>query len=1193
MRNLTLFCFFAVLIGFSSKAQIAFQQNVVTDQTHGIINPNSVISGDIDGDGLKDVIASGINEVAWFKNLDNNSNFSNANTIYLEYDNMRNLQLADIDTDGDLDVFFYLDNNQGSALVWTENTDGLGAFGPPQILVVNDNTSPIGYQIIDVDADGDLDISFGYRGFIGWIENDNMTFSATTLLGSPNTSSSNYQNFVTIDVNGDNLKDFVIDLGQDLRVYDFQPDASLGFIGTIGTFAQGNFTTAADIDNDGDNDIIRIFENGGNDRKIRWYENTDGQGAFANAQTLIPLQNLPQTSNQDSKSLQLIDINGDNLLDVVFNESNTGTLSTFINSGNNTFSSENIIANDFININSIFVDDINGDNQPDVLITSREDCQVSWFSNEGQGNFSSEKFVTTYTYFVNHTDAGDIDGDGDPDIVSSSHADSKLAWYRNTNGFGDFSEDQIIISKTIPAPREAYIVDMNGDGFNDVLCFSYLDGFPDDEYTIRWLENDGTGSFIQDHIIDNVSEILSRIQYADIDNDGDMDVISAENESVLKLYKNNGDGTFSSAITFSSPGFYFPLSLEVGDVDNDGDIDVLASYNNNEIIWHENSDGQGELTTKHVITPQMNYPSAIYLADINGDTFKDVLFANRSLDEIGYFLNTDGLGNFGPKIVLSDTPDNPTTIYALDADEDGDLDIFTNSETGSRLIWFENNGSGTFSTAIEITVNTERINDINSADLNADGRPDLLTSSYDDDQIAWYDNLGTFTNTLSGQVKLDANADGCDDTDAGIANLLISTDNGTNSFATFTQADGSYSFLADQKVFTTSVSSALPNYYISNPASHTDDFTNLFGTAITSDFCVEASQAINDLSVVIYPNLNEPRPGFDTSYKIVYSNSGTTSLSGDITFQFDDSKIQFLNASEMVTSQTANTLTFNYSNLNPFETRTIDLDFNVFPPPTTNIDDELISTVSINPVAGDETQDDNTFELNQTVIGSYDPNDIQILEGDQVHIDDANEYLHFLIRFQNTGTASAINVRVEHILDDKLDWTTMQLQSLSHDGRVEITDGSDVQFIFNNINLPDQTSDEEGSIGYIAFKIKPLDNIVVGDIISGVADIYFDFNPPIITNTAMTEFVDNLGSDDFSLNEISVYPNPTNGLLSIKSNSVIEQIEVFDMLGRKISSQKYDTFDVELNLYELKDGIYFIKIQSGSYFETRKIIKDY
>jgi len=1192
MKQTTLLCLAAMLCFQHTFSQIAFQQNVLIDNSYGVINPGSVVSGDIDSDGFNDIVVSGIREVAWFRNLDNNGNFSNADTIYFEFDNLRNVQLADIDDDGDLDVFFYADNNQGDALVWTENTDGFGTFGAPQTLVVNDNTSPIGYQIIDVDNDGDLDISFGYRGFIGWIENNNMTFNASTLLGSPNTSSSNYQNFITIDVNGDDLKDVVVDLGQDLRAYNFQPDGSLGFIETMGTFAQGNFTTGADIDNDGDNDIIRIFENGGNDRKIRWYENTDGLGTFANVQTLIPLQSLPQTSNQDSKSLQIIDIDGDSLLDIVFNESNTGTLSTFKNLGNTTFDLEVIVANDFVNINSIFVEDINGDNSADILTTSREDCQVSWFSNDGQGNFSGEKSVTTYTYFVNHTDAGDLDGDGDLDIVSSSHADSKLAWYKNTNGLGDFSEDQIIISKTIPAPREAYIVDMNGDGFNDVLCFSYLDDFPDDDYTIRWLENDGTGHFIQDHLIDNVSEILTRIQYADIDNDGDMDVVSAENESVLKLYKNNGNGTFSSAITFSSAGFYFPLSLEVGDIDNDGDIDVLASYNNNEIIWHENSDGQGELTTKHVITPQMGYPSAIFLADINGDTFKDVLFANRSQDEIGYFLNTDGLGNFGPKVIISDTPENPLAIHALDIDADGDMDIFTNSETGSKFVWFENDGSATFSTPIEITVNTERINDINSADLNADGRPDLLTSSYDDDQIAWYNNLGVFSNRIEGNVTLDANADGCDGLDFGIPNLLITTSNSQNNFSTFTQPDGSFSFLADQDVFSTEISSALPNYYTSNPLFISNDFTNLTTASEAADFCIEANQSVNDLEIVVYPNLGEPRPGFDTAYQLVYKNNGTTVLSGDITFNFDDAKIQFLSASEALASQTVNSLTFNYSNLTPFETRTVDLEFNVFPPPTTTIDDELLSTVTINPVSGDDTQQDNTFQLSQTVIGSYDPNDIQILEGDEVHIDDAGKFLHFLIRFQNTGTASAINVRVEHVLDDKLDWTTMQLQSLSHDGRVEIINGSNVQFVFNNINLPDQSSDELGSIGYIAFKIKPIDTIAVGDIISGVADIYFDFNPPIITNTASTEFVQTLGNVSFNENNISIYPNPTPNVLNIASDSQIEKVEVFDMLGRVLISRAWSESKISISLSQLPKGVYFIKVESGNTFETTKVIKN-
>ena len=1184
-------CLFLVMS--ISYSQIGFQQNVVIDESFGVVNPSSIVAADIDGDGLEDVIVSGINEVAWFKNLNNNGSFSKTNTIYNGFDNPRNLQVADIDDDNDLDIFLYLDTNQGKALVWLENTDGLGNFADTQTLVINDWTSPIGYQIIDVDADGDLDIAFGYSGFIGWLENDNLTFTANVLLGSPNTAANNYQGFTTTDANGDNLKDFVVDVGYDLRVYDFQNDGSLGFLGTIGTFAQGYFVTSADIDNDGDNDIIRIFENGGNDRKIRLYENLDGLGNFASVQTIVSLENLPSTSNSDTKSLILKDINADDLLDIVLHESTTKKLSTYINQGNNTFSDETVVADNFVNLNSIHVSDINGDQKIDILTTSRDDSQVSWFQNlDDLGNFSSENKITNYAYFINHVDAGDLDGDGDMDIVSSSHADHKLAWYPNVNGLGDFSQPQQLISNEFPAPRNAFIVDMNGDSFYDILFFSYLDDNPD-EYKILWLENDGNGNFIQEHIVDNIEEQILQIQYVDIDNDGDFDIVSAEDDSVLKLYKNDGDGTFSASITFSEPGFYYPLSLQVGDVDNDNDMDVLAAYNNNEIVWYENLDGQGDLTSKNVITPQMSYPSSIYLVDINQNSFKDLIFTNKFSDEVGYFLNTDGLGNFGEKQIISSSVDNPSTIYALDVDGDGDQDIITNTESNSKLVWFQNDGAANFSSPIEITVMAERINHITSADFNADGKLDLLTSSYDDDQIAWYGNLGTFTNTISGLVRLDANADGCNENDIGVSNLLITTENGENTFATFTDENGAYSFTVNQAVFNTSISSALPNYYESTPFLYTHDFTN--GSFINADanFCIEANQTINDLYVVIYPDLDDPRPGFDTSYKIIYSNTGTTLQSGEIAFEFDASKIQFLDASESVVNQTINNLTFSFSDLIPFETRIIDLNFNVFPPPTTNIDEILVSTASISPSTGDETEQDNTYELQQTVIGSYDPNDIQILEGEEVHIDNAGDYIHFLIRFQNTGTASAINVRVEHFLDDKLDWQSIQLQGLSHDGRVEITNGNNIQFIFNDIYLPDIISDEPNSHGYIAFRIKPKEDVIIGDVISGVADIYFDFNPPIITNVATTEFVETLGNSSFTANRIKLFPNPTLNTLNLISNVEIQHIEIYNAFGKLVRKEKFSSVQntAQIDVDNLDAGLYFIVVYANETKQVKKFIK--
>ena len=161
-----------------------------------------------------------------------------------------------------------------------------------------------------------------------------------------------------------------------------------------------------------------------------------------------------------------------------------------------------------------------------------------------------------------------------------------------------------------------------------------------------------------------------------------------------------------------------------------------------------------------------------------------------------------------------------------------------------------------------------------------------------------------------------------------------------------------------------------------------------------------------------------------------------------------------------------------------------------------------------------------------------------------------DKYLNYIIRFQNTGTASAINVRVENILDNHLDWQSFQLLSTSHDNRVEINDGNQVAFFFDGIYLPDSTSNEPESHGFIAYKIKPKSDIQVGDIISNTADIYFDFNEAVITNTVTTEIVEPVSIDENTLLNFSIYPIPTSGILTIQTKENISQIEIYDRLGQ-------------------------------------------
>lgn len=335
-----------------------------------------------------------------------------------------------------------------------------------------------------------------------------------------------------------------------------------------------------------------------------------------------------------------------------------------------------------------------------------------------------------------------------------------------------------------------------------------------------------------------------------------------------------------------------------------------------------------------------------------------------------------------------------------------------------------------------------------------------------------------------------------------------------------------------------------------------------------------------------------PVPALRRNTKFVFNNVGTTVLNGTVTLSFDEMSLEFLNASEPISSQTNSTVTFDYTDFKPFETKSIDVNFQVAAPPTTQIGDLLVFDVTIDPIPGDITEADNTFIFEQTVIGSLDPNDIQVLEGESIFMDEADDYLHYIIRFQNTGTASAINVSVSNELDQNLDWTTMQIETISHSNRVEITDGNQVEFIFNNINLPDSTSNEPASHGYIQYKIKPKSTIAVGNFIKNDAAIYFDFNPPVITNTVITTVIEPLGVEENATNSVALYPVPASDIVNINSTLPIIDAKVFNNLGQLLFAIGNQRGIEQLNIELLSTGIYFVKLtdlEQNTY--TKKFIK--
>lgn len=360
--------------------------------------------------------------------------------------------------------------------------------------------------------------------------------------------------------------------------------------------------------------------------------------------------------------------------------------------------------------------------------------------------------------------------------------------------------------------------------------------------------------------------------------------------------------------------------------------------------------------------------------------------------------------------------------------------------------------------------------------------------------------LGGTYNTITGKLRYDENTNGCDPADAGIANIPFRISDGTNNTIKYTNASGNYRHEDYVGNFTVTPYFPYPYFSIS-PAAANVAYATASNFIDTFNFCVTPTGSYNQVEVTMLPyGVGRARPGFIANYEVLFRNRGTNTLNGNVEVNFDHLKTSYYLASVAPSLQSPGYLSWNYNNLLPFESRSIIVSFNVLPPPVNNIGDTLVYLALVNPVAGDATPADNNFILPQKTVGSWDPNDKICIEGDKLNIDKIGDKLHYIIHFQNMGTDTAFNVVVTDTLANNIDWESFDFISSSHPCNVKRVNNK-LEFYFQNIHLPYQAIDEPGSNGFVAFAVKPKSSLVIGDSVNNTASIYFDFNPPVVTNT--------------------------------------------------------------------------------------------
>ncbi len=349
----------------------------------------------------------------------------------------------------------------------------------------------------------------------------------------------------------------------------------------------------------------------------------------------------------------------------------------------------------------------------------------------------AERTISTNADRARSVFAADVDGDGDMDALSASLFDDKIAWYEN-DGASPPAFTERIITTDAGAPFSVHAADLDGDGDTDVMSAA---GFFDQ---IVWYENNGaTPPAFTERVLTITAEGGISVFAADLDGDGDNDILSASiNDDTVEWFQNNG----------ATPPFFLRRTISIAadgvssvfaaDVDDDGDIDVLAAASiDDEVIWYENNGALPPSFSKHIISSTADGARSVYAIDIDGDDDLDVLSASRDNNTIAWHEN-DGMALPGfTERVISTTADLASAVFAIDLDNDGDNDVLSASANDDKIVWYENDGAVSPGfTARVLSTNADAAISVHAADMDGDGDHDVLSASSTDDKIAWYES---------------------------------------------------------------------------------------------------------------------------------------------------------------------------------------------------------------------------------------------------------------------------------------------------------------------------------------------------------------------------------------------------------------------------------------------------------------------
>ncbi len=485
------------------------------------------------------------------------------------YSNAYNMNLSCIYDDGLGDI-----SSMGSAYALAENTTVQGRihYGlPADYFVINPTTDRVRIQLDSPDVPSSIQIPgiyTLYHNFNAYNQYGNQIYYTYR------------ENDFEIDVSG--LTYLVLGSFKGLDYIISWEDVGDPLpIGGVGTFlkrtiaddlAFASSAYPADMDGDGDMDVF-----GSTDAYniLNWWEN-DGNGYFS--------ENPVESESYGAFVTIAIDMDDDGDLDILGASAQNGAILWWENDGSENFT-RHIIDSTFSGGFSVYATDMDKDGDVDVLGTSVLDGVIAWWENDGYENFTTKHTIDSTLAGACSVYTADMDGDGDVDVLGAGIDSDTVAWWEN-DGYENFIVH--ILNDEFNGACSVFAEDLDRDGDIDIIGAGYASD------TVAWWENNGSGYFNM-HIIDNVFDCVFSVIATDMDGDGDIDLLGSAIDpygetivtDTIVWWENDGSENFSKHVIDSTlDGVLF---VHAADMDGDGDNDVIGSaVYNDAIVWWEN-----------------------------------------------------------------------------------------------------------------------------------------------------------------------------------------------------------------------------------------------------------------------------------------------------------------------------------------------------------------------------------------------------------------------------------------------------------------------------------------------------------------------------------------------------------------------------------------------------------------------------